>query len=172
MSSSDSKCGSAVPLINSMKEQNDFNRCIFCQIDYKKVTLTCTENGRKNVIETSELLKDDITDNQLAFVYHLKCYRPYILKGEQRKSIEADQESKNDQETVEAPPQKRQKRNSLGNSTVAKISLCIICNRSKCKETTDVFHICERTRSFLDATKYYLDEVCTRARQYMKLADH
>ena len=43
-----------------------------------------------------------------------------ILKGEQRKSIEADQESKSDQETVEAPPQKRQKRNSLGNSTVTK----------------------------------------------------
>ena len=43
-----------------------------------------------------------------------------ILKGEQRKSVEADQESKGDQETVEAPPQKRQKRNSLGNSTVTK----------------------------------------------------
>ena len=53
-----------------------------------------------------------------SFVYHLICYRLYILKGERRKSIEADQESKNGHETVEAPPQKRQKRNSLGNSTV------------------------------------------------------
>ena len=67
---------------------------------------------------TSELLKDDITDNQQSFVYHLKYYWPYVLKGEWKKSIEAYQESKNDQETVEAPPQKWQKRNSLGNSTV------------------------------------------------------
>ena len=88
------------------------------------MTLTSTENGRKNVIETSELLKDDITDNQQSFVYQLKCYQPYILKGERRKSIEADQE------TVEAPPQKQQKGNSLGNSTVKKNKLlCIICNR-------------------------------------------
>ena len=95
---------------------------------------------RKNVIETSEILKDDITDNQQSLVYHLKCYRPYILKRERKKSIEAEQENKNDQETAEAPPQKRQKRNSLGNSAVAKNkSLCIICNRSKCKETTDFF---------------------------------
>ena len=94
-----------------------------------------------------------------AIFYHLKCYQPYILKGERRKSIEADQE------TVEAPPQKRQKRNSLGNSTVTKNkSLCIICNRLKCKGTTDIFRICEneRVQSFLDATKYYLDEVYTR----------
>ena len=64
MSSSDSKRGSVVPLINSTKKQKDFDKCIFCQTGYKKVTLTSTENGRKNVIETSELLKDDITDNQ------------------------------------------------------------------------------------------------------------
>ena len=94
MSSWDSKRGSVVPLINSTKKQKDFDICIFCQIDYKKLTLTSTENGRKNVIETSELLKDDITDNQQSFVYHLKCYRPYILKGERRKTIEADQERK------------------------------------------------------------------------------
>ena len=61
---------------------------------------------RKNVIETSEILKDDVKDNQQSLVYHLKCYRPYILKREQKKSIEAEQENKNDQETAEAPPQK------------------------------------------------------------------
>ena len=53
MSSSDSKHGSVVPLINSRKKQKDFDKCIFCQIDYKKLTLTSTENGRKNVIEAS-----------------------------------------------------------------------------------------------------------------------
>ena len=86
------------------------------------------------------------------------------MKGKRRQSIEADQESKNNQETVEPPPQKRQKRKSLGNSTVTKNkSLCIICNRSKYKGTTDVFRICEneRAQSFSDATKY-LDEVYTR----------
>ena len=51
------------------------------------MTLTFTENGRKNVTETSELLKHDMTDNQQSVVYHLKCYRPYILKGEQKKVI-------------------------------------------------------------------------------------
>ena len=123
---------------------------------------------RKNVIETSEILKDDITDNQQSLVYHLKCYRPYILKRERKKSIEAEQENKNDQETAEAPPQKRQKRNSLGNSAVAKNkSLCIICNRSKCKETTDFFRICEneRAQSLLDAFKFYLDEVYKERRR-------
>ena len=166
MSSSDSKRGSVVPLMNYMKKQKNFDKCLFCQIDYKKVTLTSTENGRKHVIETSVLLKRDTTDNQQSFVYHLKCYRPYILKGERRKAIEADRESKNDQETVEASPQKRQKRNSKKQySTVAKNkSLCIICNRSKCKGTTDVFRICEneRAQSFLDATKYNLNEVYTK----------
>ena len=125
MSSLDSKLGSVVPLINSKKKQKDFDKCLFYQIDYKKVTLTSTENDRKNVIETSELPKDDITDNQQLFVYDLKCYRPYILKGVRRKSVEADQESKNDQETVEAPPQKRHKRNSLGNITVKKTNRCV-----------------------------------------------
>ena len=48
-----------------------------------------------------------------------------ILKGEWRKSIEADQESKNNQETVGAPQQKRQKRNTLGNSTVRKRNRCV-----------------------------------------------
>ena len=67
MSSSHSKRGSVVPLINSTKKQKYFDKCIFCLIDYKKLTLTSTENGRKNVIETSELLKDDITDNQQPF---------------------------------------------------------------------------------------------------------
>ena len=62
------------------------------------MSLTSTENGRKNVIETSELLKDDITDNQQSFVDYLKCYQPHILIGERRKSNEADQESKNGQE--------------------------------------------------------------------------
>lgn len=98
MSSSDSERGSVVPLINSPKKQKDFDKCIFCQIHFKKVTLTFTENGRKNVTETSELLKHDMTDNQQSVVYHLKCYRPYILKGEQKKSFKADQE------TVKAPP--------------------------------------------------------------------
>ena len=69
----------------------------FVKLIYKKLTLISTENGQKNVIETSELLKDTITDNQQSFVYHLKCYRPYILKGERRKSIEADQEGKSNQ---------------------------------------------------------------------------
>ena len=64
MSSSDSERGSVVPLINSPKKQKDFDKCIFCQIHFKKVTLTFTENGRKNVTETSELLKHDMTDNQ------------------------------------------------------------------------------------------------------------
>ena len=75
MSSSDSKRGSVAPLMNSTKKQKYFDICIFCQIGYKNVILTSTENGRKNVTETSELLKDDITDNQQSFVYHLKSYR-------------------------------------------------------------------------------------------------
>ena len=165
MSLSDSKLGSVVPLINSTKKQKDFDKCIFRQFDYKKVILTSSENGRNHVIDTSELLRDDVRDNQQSFVYHLKCYRPYILKGERRRSIEVDHKSKTDQETVAAPPQKRQKRNSLGNSTVTKYkSLCIICNRSNCKGTTDVFRICknERAQSFLDAIKYYLDKINTR----------
>ena len=74
----------------------------------------------EKMLQRPQLLKDDITDNQQLFVYHLRCYWPYILKGDRRKSIEADQESKSDQETVEAPPQKQQKRNSLGNSIVTK----------------------------------------------------
>ena len=73
MSSSDLKRGSVVPLINYTKRQKDFDKCVFCQIDYTKVTLTSTKNGRKNVTETLELLKDDITDNEQSFVYHLKC---------------------------------------------------------------------------------------------------
>ena len=125
MSSSDLKRGSVVPLINYTKRQKDFDKCVFCQIDYTKVTLTSTKNGRKNVTETLELLKDDITDNEQSFVYHLKCCWSYILKGEWRKPIEADQESKNNQETVEAPPQKRPKRNTLGNSKVRKKNRCV-----------------------------------------------
>ena len=73
--------------------------------------------------------------------------------------------AKTTKKTVEAPPQKRQKRSILRNSTIIKNkSLCIICNRSKCKGTTDVFHICEneRAQSFLDVTKHYLDEVYTK----------
>ena len=47
MSSSDSKRESVVPLINSTKKKKDFDKCIFCQIDHKKVALTFTEDGRK-----------------------------------------------------------------------------------------------------------------------------
>ena len=65
-----------------------------------------------------------------------------------RTATEADQESKNDQEKVKAPPQKRQKRNSLGISAVTKNKLlCIIYNKPKCKGTTDVFRICENERA-------------------------
>ena len=47
MSSSDSKRGSVVPLIDYTKKQKDFDKSIFTQIDYKKVRLTSTENDRK-----------------------------------------------------------------------------------------------------------------------------
>ena len=63
------------------------------------MTLTFTEDGRKNVIDTSELLKDDITDNQVICLSFKMLLTIYFERR--------CEESKNDQETAEAPPQKR-----------------------------------------------------------------
>ena len=87
------------------------------------------------------------------------------MKSDEESQFKLIKKAKTTKKTVEAPPQKRQKRSILRNSTIIKNkSLCIICNRSKCKGTTDVFRICEneRAQSFLDVTKHYLDEVYTK----------
>ena len=87
------------------------------------------------------------------------------MKSDEESQFKLIKKAKTTKKTVEAPPQKRQKRCIPRNSTIIKNkSLCIICNRSKCKGTTDVFRICEneRAQSFLDVTKHYLDEVYTK----------
>ena len=94
--SEDSKCDITVLLTTSTKKQKDLSKCIICQIDDKKQSLTSSENGRQKIVETSKLLKDDIVDKEHSFVYHLKCYRPYILKGNRVKPSEGDKENEND----------------------------------------------------------------------------
>ena len=65
--------------------------------------------------------------------------------------------------TIEVP-KKRPTRLCSISSTVTSKSFCIICNKQKSKGVTETFRICEyeRAQSFIDATKYYLDEVYTR----------
>ena len=164
MDSSDlNKCDTTVQLVIFTKKERDLKKCIICQVDDKKLSLTSTENGREKIAETSKVLKDNISDHKDTFVYHIKCYRPYILKGSRRKLSGGDEESINNQEKVEVP-KKRQKRHSSASSTVTSKSICVICNKMKFKGVTDTFRICEyeRAQLFIDATKCYLDEVHTR----------
>ena len=98
--SEDSKRDITVLLTTSTKKQKDLSKCIIWQIDDKKKTSATSENGRQKIVETSKLLKHDIVDKEHSFVYHLKCYRPYILKGNRVKPSEGDKENENDKETL------------------------------------------------------------------------
>ena len=88
------------------------------------MTLTFTEDGRKNVIDTSELLKDDITDNQVICLSFKMLLTIYFERRCEESQLKLTKKAK----MIKKQLKHHHKNDCLRNSTVTKSKLlCIIC---------------------------------------------
>ena len=96
-------------------------------------------------------------------MYHLNCYKSYILKGGHISLVEvpSDDSRNNFDESCKSAASSRTKRSSLYLPQQNKPQVCIICNHSSKGHVTKPNCICEvgRAESFLVATRFNLDAV-------------
>ena len=80
----------ALPLTLPTKRKKpviDIEKCILCQSNKKVKKPIGTDNGRIKIKEACCHLKDQILTERIGgdaadtCVYHLKCYKSYVLKG-------------------------------------------------------------------------------------------
>ena len=157
----------AVELVRSppkkkRKESEEACICILCKSKGRE-NLYGTDSGRQQVRKASAMLKDGVVvETETPFFYHMTCYRPYILKSKRiTKPLNQTPAQENSKDTENVQARKRTQR--LSKSELLP-SVCIICNQSKRKSETKLFRICEpgRAQEFLDATRFFLDEVFER----------
>ena len=144
------------------KESEEACICILCKSKGRE-NLYGTDSGRQQVRKASAMLKDGVVvETETPFFYHMTCYRPYILKSKRiTKPLNQTPAQENSKDTENVQARKRTQR--LSKSELLP-SVCIICNQSKRKSETKLFRICEpgRAQEFLDATRFFLDEVFER----------
>ena len=164
-----------VPLVSNVVKPVNLMRCLICQKikDDKKIAkLTSTDDGRKVIADTSNILQDGlvtrIDENMRSGIkYHLSCYKTYKNKGERQ--IANQQKRKNEKEPDEEDSQLslpviRAKRSRVRLSSDPTEKPCIICNYVKYKGEIQRFRITTpgRAESLLKATRFNKDEVHTR----------
>ena len=144
------------------KRNEEIRVCVLCKSSGSK-KLYGTDSGRQQLKDASAILNDGlIVEKENLFLYHLPCYRPYILRAKripQLLSGTSLQENSNDTENLQA-----RKRTPRSRKSDVLPTACIICNHSKHKNETKLYRICEsgRAQQFLEATKFRLDEVFER----------
>lgn len=180
---------SPIELVPTPTKRN-IELCIVCQMkkDTSSATkLTSTPEGRKNVIQVSNLLNDDLLNNlndrELTFLkYHVKtCYARYKKSGERyAKKQEAKKKEENDL-LLQSPSrgieitniESRCKRRKTSTDLNPKDKPCVICNLVKHKGTSERFRISENARAkhFICAYTFHKDDVYTRCVLYKTPGD-
>ena len=95
----------SVVLIHSKKRPREnaknLSLCIICQKE-KKLQFCSTDNGTLNLKTASNSLGDNLfagVDDDIQIVYHMKCYKPYILRGERAELNKANEEDDDEEES-------------------------------------------------------------------------
>lgn len=90
MASTSNEKDISLPLTLPMKRKKpdiDIEKCILCQANKKVAKPIGTDNGRTKIKEACSRLKDQTVTERIGgaaadtFVYHLNCYKSYVLKG-------------------------------------------------------------------------------------------
>ena len=171
-----STCSSNIgtTLVHGKKRKTDVNigKCSFCQSRKQGKTLSSTDNGRLKIKHVSDKMKDEILAGQgegelSTFVYHMQCYRPYVLKGERLKETcrveEANETSlMSDDDEQPGTVRSSRKKARLSESNIS--SVRIICNQTKSKGDKRLYRISEvdRAQLLLEATCFNLDSIFDR----------
>ena len=155
----------------------DLQKCIICQKvkDNKgNNKLTSTIKGRENIICSSRILNDRLTndltsDELLEIKYHVNtCYTRYIRmkeRAENRAPEIVSEETQYDNE-IEDCEVRAKRRKTVENKEQK--NLCIICDQVKCKGDKKLMRICEtkRAKLFIRAVKFNKDNVYSRCSIY------
>ena len=161
--------------VQFMPEPNskDVNLCIICQHktgSQGNTKLTSTEEGRKVLIQTSQLLQDEIIKNLPesdlnSIKYHVKpCFSNYKKKGE-RYNQTRKQKAESSTLSPLSSPTNHPKRSKVANPpTDLKDKPCVICDHMKCQGESKRYRIgdASRAKKLLKAAAFNKDSVQTR----------
>ena len=179
---------SSIQLIHDEKNKGDLGRCIICQNikDTKGDSkLTSNPEGRKNIIDASHVLQDDIllnfTESDFDQVqYHVNTsyarYKKMQERIEHRRNAAQDSgfETTTRIDSINTVnPEIRPKRRKTMDKLIPDDKPCIICNQIKCQSVLKRFRISEsnHARNLINAVNFNKDSVYTRCILYKTPGD-
>ena len=152
--------------------------CIFCQKVKKGENFSSTSTGRKELIDLSNKLKDEllkgITDLSVIQYHSNGCYKPYTLqaqreiKNRKRKGHRTENDEAESSVLVE---QNRRSKPQKSNDNRSKE--CIICGNKTFTKDSKLYRLCEieKAELFLRATKFNMAAVFTKVSIFDKPDD-